>query len=159
MLDPNWRARAESAAEVVARVRNGARCFVHGAAMTPTPLLDALCAIEHLSGVRLYHLHTDGPAPWATPPASERVRGVFVRPTSRSTARPRCAPRPARWDPPDAPDSRIVADEAGAVRRDQEHRDGALDRHWERDARLQQALDSAPTVGRQHHQFTRATTS
>ncbi len=77
MLDPDWRARAEDPAAVAARVPDGARCFVHGAAMTPTPLLEALCA-SSVSGVRLYHLHTSGPAPWARPEVAERVRGVCL---------------------------------------------------------------------------------
>jgi 4-hydroxybutyrate CoA-transferase len=78
MLDPNWKSRAETPEEVVTRVSNGARCFVHGAAMTPTTLLEALCKVEHISGVRLYHLHTTGPSPWAKPPVSDRIRGVCL---------------------------------------------------------------------------------
>ena len=47
--DPAWRERAVSAAELIARVRSGQRLFVHGAAATPTPLLDALAERRELS--------------------------------------------------------------------------------------------------------------
>lgn len=46
--------------------------FVHGAAATPTPLLDALAARQDLSDVTLYHLHTSGPAPFV----SAECRGI-----------------------------------------------------------------------------------
>ena len=46
-------------------VSSGTNVFVHGACATPAPLLDALCARQDLSDVRLYHLHTAGPAPFA----------------------------------------------------------------------------------------------
>jgi acyl-CoA hydrolase len=47
--------------------------FIHGAAATPTPLLEAMCGREDLTGVTLYHLHTEGPAPFL----SESCRGRF----------------------------------------------------------------------------------
>jgi acyl-CoA hydrolase len=50
------------------------RVFVHGAAATPTPLLDALAARVDLEGVTLYHMHTNGPAPFAEP----QHRGRFL---------------------------------------------------------------------------------
>ncbi len=40
------------------------RLFVHGAAATPTPLLEALVRKPGLRNVELYHLHTTGPAPF-----------------------------------------------------------------------------------------------
>jgi len=43
------------------------RLFVHGAAATPTPLLEALARRHDLSDVTLYHMHTDGVAPFAEP--------------------------------------------------------------------------------------------
>jgi 4-hydroxybutyrate CoA-transferase len=61
----DWRSRAVSAADAVAVVGSGSRIFVHGACATPAPLLDALCARGGLEDVRLYHLHTAGPAPFA----------------------------------------------------------------------------------------------
>jgi acyl-CoA hydrolase len=39
--------------------------FVHGAAATPTALLEALCRRTDLAGVALYHLHLAGPCPVA----------------------------------------------------------------------------------------------
>lgn len=54
-------------------VTSGMRVFVHGAAATPTPLLEALAARRDLADVRLYHLHVDGPAPWTAP----ECRGCF----------------------------------------------------------------------------------
>ena len=43
-FDAPWSSRAVSAADVVAHVPSGSRVFVHGAAATPTPLLEALAA-------------------------------------------------------------------------------------------------------------------
>ena len=71
-----WRSRAQSAADVAAHVQSGQRVFVHGAAMTPTPLLDALVARTDLAGVRLYHMHLEGRVPFAAPGLSERLRSV-----------------------------------------------------------------------------------
>src|SRR5262245_36273010 len=56
----DWRGRARSVADVVALVPSRARVFVHGAAATPTPLLDALSARTDLQDVSLYHLHLAG---------------------------------------------------------------------------------------------------
>jgi 4-hydroxybutyrate CoA-transferase len=61
-----------SAAEAVRAIPNGARIFVHGAAATPTPLLEALVARGDLEGITLYHLHTSGPAPFAAPDVADR---------------------------------------------------------------------------------------
>jgi 4-hydroxybutyrate CoA-transferase len=74
-----------SAAEAVRAIPNGARIFVHGAAATPTPLLEALVARDDLEGVTLYHLHTSGPAPFAAPEVTDRFRSVsfFVGPALR----------------------------------------------------------------------------
>ena len=85
-LDPSWASRAGSAEQVAALVPGGARVFVHGAAATPTPLLDALVARRSLDGVRLYHLHTGGPASFADPEVGARIRSVsfFVGPHLRA---------------------------------------------------------------------------
>jgi acyl-CoA hydrolase len=66
-LDPDWRAQAKSAGELLACVRDGQRVFVHGAAATPTPLLDALAERKELRDVALYHLHLGGPCRFADP--------------------------------------------------------------------------------------------
>jgi 4-hydroxybutyrate CoA-transferase len=88
-VDPmDYRTRAVTADEVVARIGDGQRIFVHGAAATPSPLLEALARRSELSGVRLYHLHLAGQLPFAEfsgPPgitsvsffAGENVRGAI----------------------------------------------------------------------------------
>jgi acyl-CoA hydrolase len=55
-----------------------ARVFVHGAAATPTPLVEALAARDDLDGVRLYHLHTSGPFPFGEPALARRMRSVSL---------------------------------------------------------------------------------
>jgi acyl-CoA hydrolase len=57
----DWRQRARGAFDVAALVPRRARVFVHGAAATPTSLLDALSARTDLDDVALYHLHLAGP--------------------------------------------------------------------------------------------------
>lgn len=74
----DWQARAVTADEVVAPVRSGMHVFVHGAAATPTPLLEALVRRTDLEGVRLYHMHLDGPIPFAAPEYSDRFRSVSL---------------------------------------------------------------------------------
>jgi acyl-CoA hydrolase len=85
MFDLSWRSRARSADEVMASVQSGARVFVHGAAATPTPLLEALARNTALEGVRIYHLHTAGPFPFTEPGMEARVRSVsfFTGPSAR----------------------------------------------------------------------------
>lgn len=74
----DWTTRAVSADDALSCVKSGMRVFVHGAAATPTPLLEALVRSEGLSGVTLYHLHTAGPAPFVDPPHRERFFSVSV---------------------------------------------------------------------------------
>jgi 4-hydroxybutyrate CoA-transferase len=71
--------------EVVSHVKSGDRVFVHGAAATPTALLDALCARTDLEGVTLYHLHTEGHCAFADAAHRGRFRSVslFVGPALR----------------------------------------------------------------------------
>ena len=75
---PDWRSRAVSADEVLGHLRSGARAFVHGTSATPTPLLEALARRTDLEGVRLYHLHLDGPVPTADPAFDGKVRHVAL---------------------------------------------------------------------------------
>jgi acyl-CoA hydrolase len=77
-MDSNWTSRAVDPAAAVAPVTNGARVFVHGAAATPAPLLDALVARDGLEGVTLYHMHTNGPAPFAAPELAGRFFSVSL---------------------------------------------------------------------------------
>ena len=73
-----WAGRAASADDAVGGISSGMRLFVHGAAATPTPLLEALSRRTDLSGVTLYHLHTAGPAPFAAPEAAGRFLSVSL---------------------------------------------------------------------------------
>jgi acyl-CoA hydrolase len=70
--------RAVSADEALSRVQSGMRVFVHGAAATPTPLVEALARRLELEGVRLYHLHTEGPCPFADPEHAGRFRSISL---------------------------------------------------------------------------------
>src|SRR5262245_44545723 len=80
----DWRGRARSAADVVSLVPSGARVFVHGAAATPTPLLDALAARTNLENVSLYHLHLAGPCAFVEPPtAGVTSYSLFTGPALR----------------------------------------------------------------------------
>ena len=85
-LDSSWASRAVSAADAVAHVRSGDRVFVHGAAATPIPLIDALSARRDLDGVRLYHLHTQGSTACFAPEVTDWLRSVsmFVGPDARA---------------------------------------------------------------------------
>lgn len=73
---PAYPQRAVTADEVVAHVGNGQRVFVHGAAATPTPLLEALARRRELDGVRLYHLHLAGPCRFAEPDGPPGITSV-----------------------------------------------------------------------------------
>jgi 4-hydroxybutyrate CoA-transferase len=74
----DWEKQAVSPEEALARVRSGMRVFVHGAAATPTPLLDALAARTDLDDVTLYHMHTNGPAPFADPKHKGRFLSISL---------------------------------------------------------------------------------
>ena len=52
--DGSWVTRAVSAADAVSAISSGMRVFLHGAAATPTPLIEALAARRDLEGVTLY---------------------------------------------------------------------------------------------------------
>jgi acyl-CoA hydrolase len=77
-MQPDWKSRARSAAEVVAAVRSGMTVFVHGAAATPMPLIQALADRSDLENVRIVHLHTEGTAPYAAPGQQARFRVVSL---------------------------------------------------------------------------------
>jgi acyl-CoA hydrolase len=74
----DWKSRAVPAADVVSVVRSGTNVFIHGACATPAPLVEALCARRDLGGVRLYHLHTAGPAPFAAQGREREFRSVSL---------------------------------------------------------------------------------
>jgi 4-hydroxybutyrate CoA-transferase len=77
-MTTEWKSQAVSASDVVAAIRGGDNVFLHGACATPTPLIDALCARTDLGDVRLYHLHTSGPAPFAAPGREREFRSISL---------------------------------------------------------------------------------
>ena len=67
--------------EAVSHVKSGDRVFLHGAAMTPNVLIEALTdRYRELTDVELIHIHTEGPAPYTAPPYNEsfRTNSCFV---------------------------------------------------------------------------------
>lgn len=78
-------ARVSTAAEAVAGIRSGMNIFVHGCAATPIPLLDALAARTDVSGITLYHLHTEGASSFLAPDVTDRLRSCsfFTGPAAR----------------------------------------------------------------------------
>jgi len=70
----DWKRNAVSAAEVAEHIRSGMRLFIHGAAATPSPLLDPLAARRDLRNVTTYHLHLEGKIPIAEPACAESFR-------------------------------------------------------------------------------------
>ncbi len=74
----NWKSRVTTPAEAVAVIKSGDNVFIHGAAATPTPLIEALCARRDLENVRVYHLHTNGPAPFAESDREREFRSVSL---------------------------------------------------------------------------------
>ncbi len=81
----DWRARALAASDVVSRITSGDRVFIHGSSATPTPLLEALAARTDLHDVQLYHLHLNGPAPFADEEHAGRItsNSLFTGPNLR----------------------------------------------------------------------------
>ncbi len=77
-MTADWTQGATSADDAVACVRSGMRVFIHGAAATPTPLIEALARRTDLDNITLYHLHTSGPAPFATPEQQGRFFSVSL---------------------------------------------------------------------------------
>lgn len=69
--------RTSSPDEALSLVGSGTRVFVHGAAATPTPLIEALVRRD-VHDVTLYHLHTNGPAPFVEPGHRERFLSVSL---------------------------------------------------------------------------------
>lgn len=70
--------QSTSADEAVCGLTSGMNIFIHGAAATPTPLLEALCRRKDLSGLKLFHMHTEGPAPFLEPDCRDRMTSVSL---------------------------------------------------------------------------------
>jgi acyl-CoA hydrolase len=77
-MNDDWKSRAVSADDALSYVGSGMRVFVHGAAATPTPLLDALSRRPGLEDVTLYHLHTAGSPTFAAPDQDGRLLSVSL---------------------------------------------------------------------------------
>jgi acyl-CoA hydrolase len=74
----DWHNRAVSAADVAVHVRSGMTVFLHGAAATPAPLVEALAARSDLEKVRIVHLHTEGTASYVAPGKETAFRAVSL---------------------------------------------------------------------------------
>jgi acyl-CoA hydrolase len=85
-MSNDWRIRAQGPDQALEYVQSGMRVFVHGAAATPTPLLDALARRSDLEDVRLFHLHLEGSAAFAEPEHRGRFLSVslFTGPSLRN---------------------------------------------------------------------------
>ena len=77
-MDRDWARKAVSAAEAVSVVQSGTNVFVHGAAATPIPLLEAMAGRKELEGIRLYHMHTSGDMPFLGPDCEGRFFSVSL---------------------------------------------------------------------------------
>jgi len=77
-MNRDWTRKAVSGEEAVGLLRSGSNLFVHGAAATPTPLLEAMVRRKDLEGVRLYHMHTSGDTPFAGPGCAGRFFSVSL---------------------------------------------------------------------------------
>lgn len=74
----NWKDRAVSPDEAVRAIFSGSKVFIHGASATPTPLIEAMSRRTDVEGVKLYHLHTAGPAPFADPSQKGRFFSISL---------------------------------------------------------------------------------
>lgn len=67
--------------KAVSVIQSGHRVWIHGAGATPNVLIDAMVQnSDHLRNVSLYHLHTEGTAPYAKEEYAERfeVNSLFI---------------------------------------------------------------------------------
>jgi acyl-CoA hydrolase len=79
--------RLVSAAEAVAGIRSGDQVYVHGAAATPSVLLDALVArAPELTDVKMVHFHIEGPGPHLAHEMAGHFyhRALFIGPNARA---------------------------------------------------------------------------
>ncbi len=77
-MERDWAREAVPAEEAVRILQSGMNVFVHGAAATPTPLLNAMVRRKELDGVRLFHLHTAGEMPFTEPDCIGRFFSVSL---------------------------------------------------------------------------------
>jgi 4-hydroxybutyrate CoA-transferase len=81
----DWKSRAVSPADALSVINSGDRVYIHGAAATPTPLIDALVERTELENVRLYHLHLEGEVKFLRPEHEGRFFSIsmFTGPAAR----------------------------------------------------------------------------
>ncbi len=77
-MDRDWASKAVSEAQAVNVLQSGMKVFVHGAAATPVPLLEAMVGRKELEGIRLYHMHTSGDMPFIRPDCEGRFFSVSL---------------------------------------------------------------------------------
>lgn len=64
-----------SAHEAVSHIKSGNHVYIHTAAATPTVLVEAMCKrYQELDQVHLYHMHTEGTAPYVESPCNQAFR-------------------------------------------------------------------------------------
>lgn len=79
--------RIVTADEAVSGIKSGQQIYVHGAAATPSVLLDALVRrAPELEGVKIAHLHCEGPHPHLAPGMEGHFlhRALFIGPNARA---------------------------------------------------------------------------
>jgi 4-hydroxybutyrate CoA-transferase len=74
----DWKSKAVSAEDALKLVKNFDNIFVHGAAATPTPLLDAMVKRSDLHGIKLYHLHLTGPIQFVEPQYKDQFYSISL---------------------------------------------------------------------------------
>src|ERR671913_1690445 len=74
----SWNSNAVAADEAVGIIKSGMRVFLHGAAATPTRLVEALARRTDLSDVTIYSLHTAGPAPFVEADCAGRFHSISL---------------------------------------------------------------------------------
>ncbi|MDP2434177.1 MAG: hypothetical protein Q8P67_00360, partial [archaeon] len=76
---------AKSADEAVSFIRSRDQLFVHGIAAVPHALVSALVRRhDSLRQVEVFHLHTEGPAPYLDHPESFHLTSFFVGHNARA---------------------------------------------------------------------------
>ena len=74
----DWSSRAVSADDAVGLLHSSSNVFVHGAAATPHPLMEAMTRRTDLEHIKLYHMHTSGAAPWTDAEHNGRFRSISL---------------------------------------------------------------------------------
>jgi 4-hydroxybutyrate CoA-transferase len=85
-IDEMVAAKTTTADQALRIVESGMRVFLHGAAATPEPLINAMVAqADRLRDVEITHLHTHGDATYTKPEYvdSFRVNALFIAPNTR----------------------------------------------------------------------------